>query len=138
MTGTSQCLISWCSVPDLLLNDGRDEVLAIHPACPEFIANRAEARVLAALYAARPAAEVTPGDLLRLVDAGGDGDRFVLAVLVLGDQHRELQLGSALISIANPGVAFVLFCFLVRAIVFISLHGDASLRPTGRSIGICG
>src|ERR1039458_4751391 len=73
-----------------------DAVVAVDALGPHLVRVRAEARIVSALQAAHPHAQVVCGQFLRLVDGAGDGDRLVVAFLIFQDHHRQPKLGVGL------------------------------------------
>src|ERR1700676_5094477 len=67
-----------------------DTVAAVDSGDPDLVHIRAETRIISALQAVQPAAEVTRGDLLLLIDRAGKCDRLDVAFLVFGDQYRQV------------------------------------------------
>src|SRR5262245_4252333 len=70
----------------------RDPVRAVDSACPDLVDVRAKRRC-ATLKVVHSDPHVVLGDFARLAHVGDYGDRLVLAVFGLGDQHREAQIG---------------------------------------------
>ena len=60
---------------------------------PDLVLVGAEAGIAAALHLAHAAAEVAGRQFLGLIDGGCDRDWLVVALLVLGNEHRKAQLG---------------------------------------------
>lgn len=88
---------------------GRKPVAAVDSVRPEPVPGWADTRVLSAFQSSHPAAEVACAQFARLLDRAGNGDRLVVAVLVLRDQHGQAELRVRLERNREPVVAFLLF-----------------------------
>src|ERR1035437_4979259 len=132
-----------------------DAVVAIDSARPDLVFVRAKRR-FSVLQPVHPASEVVLCDLARLAYVGDYGDRLVLAVFGLGDQHREAQVCAVLdldcksgrrcqrrallcgfelgFGVSNASAqllhVFDLLCILLcgSCHLLVSLHDDSSLQ----------
>ena len=76
----------------LRMDLGGELVAAVDSARPELVPDRAHARILAAFEAAHPVSEVVRSEFASFSDSACDSDRFVVALVIFGDQHRQTEV----------------------------------------------